>query len=330
MVSLMRWGIAGCGLIGQKRAAALRALGHDVMVVSDVVHERALALAGTFGADVAEDWQALAASPKVDAVVVATSHEWLSPVAVRCLDHAKHVLVEKPAGRNLAEVKAVAAAGLRSSRMVKVGYNHRFHPAIRKARDIVDSGALGNLMFVRGRYGHGGRLGYEKEWRLSRAQSGGGELLDQGSHLVDLARWFLGEFSGVQAMLRTFFWSADVEDNCFLTLSTPAGQVAWLHATWTEWKNMFSFEIYGRHGKLAIDGLGGSYGVETLTYYRMLPQMGPPETMRWDWPEPDNSWDLELQEFAAAITERRCPIGDINDALGTMTVIERIYREKPQ
>jgi predicted dehydrogenase len=323
----MRWGIVGCGLIGRKRAAALQALGHAITAVSDVAHERSADLAQTTGAQVMENWSDLAGRPDIDAVVVATSHDWLSPIAVACLDHGKHVLVEKPAGRNLAEIAAIAEAAQRNSRQVKVGYNHRFHPAILKARDIVDTGELGALMYVRGRYGHGGRIGYEKEWRFNRALSGGGELLDQGSHLIDLAHWFLGEVTAVQATLRTFFWPADVEDNCFLTLATAAGQVAWLHATWTEWKNMFSFEIYGRDGKLAIEGLGGSYGVERLTYYKMLPEMGPPETTHWEWPSPDKSWDLEVQEFAAAIAERRRPIGDINDALSTMSVIERVYQE---
>lgn len=326
-MTVMRWGIVGCGLIGQKRAAALRALGHQVVSVSDVAQERAAALARITGAHIARDWRALTENPDIDVIIVATSHEWLSPVAVASLDHGKHVLVEKPAGRNLAEVSDIAAAATRSSRMVKVGYNHRFHPALQKAREIVDSGAMGALMYVRGRYGHGGRVGYEREWRLDRTISGGGELLDQGSHLIDLAHWFLGEFTDVRAMLRTFFWSANVEDNCFLTLGTSGGQIAFLHATWTEWKNMFSFEIYGRTGKLAIDGLGGSYGIETLTYYKMLPQMGPPETTRWEWSSPDKSWDLEIEEFAAAIAEGRRPIGDITDALSTMSVVERVYLE---
>jgi len=328
-VILMRWAIVGCGLIGQKRAAALRALGHQIVVVNDAAQERATNLARTTGAEIAHDWYTLTERPDIDAIVVATSHEWLSPIAIAGVDHGKHVLVEKPAGRNLAEVGAIAAAAVRSSALVKVGYNHRFHPAIQKAREIVDSGAIGKLMYVRGRYGHGGRVGYEKEWRLHPAISGGGELLDQGSHLIDLAHWFLGEFTDVRAMLRTFFWSADVEDNCFLTLATSGGQVAFLHATWTEWKNLFSFEIYGHVGKLVIEGLGGSYGVENLTYYKMLPQMGPPETTRWEWPLPDKSWDLEVEEFVAAITERRRPIGDINDALSTMSVIDRVYRENP-
>lgn len=322
----MRFGIVGCGLIGQKRASAIRALGHDISVVTDSVADRAAALAKNYDATAISDWKALA-SADVDAVVIATSHDWLSPIAIACLDAGKHVLVEKPAGRSLAEVRAIAEAAARNGRHVKVGYNHRFHPAIQKARKIFDAGEIGALMFIRGRYGHGGRVGYEKEWRFNREKSGGGELLDQGSHLIDLAHWFLGDFDGVKAELGTFFWTGEVEDNCFLTLRTPAGQIAWLHASWSEWKNMFSLEIYGRNGKLQVDGLGGSYGVESLAFFRMSPEMGPPETTRWEWPFPDRSWDLEVAEFIDAIAQNRRPNGDIADAVSTMEVIDRVYQE---
>jgi predicted dehydrogenase len=284
-------------------------------------------MAANYGANTLADWKTLTAQADLDAVVVATSHDWLSPIAVACLEQGKHVLVEKPAGRTLADVQAIADVSRREGRMAKVGYNHRFHPAVRKARAIVEAGDLGPLMFIRGRYGHGGRPGYEQEWRFRPEISGGGELIDQGSHLIDLAHWFLGDFSEVKSTLRNYYWKAAVEDNCFLTLSTAKGQVAWLHATWTEWKNTFSFEISGRDGKLEISGLGGSYGVEMLSHYRMLPQMGPPETTRWEWPFPDSSWNMEVAEFVAAIAAGRRPVGDIEDALVTMSIIDRIYRE---
>ena len=135
---------------------------------------------------------------------------------------------------------------------MRVGFNHRYHPALRKARELVDAGALGPLMFVRGRYGHGGAARLRAEWRADPARSGGGELIDQGVHLIDLARWFLGDFAAVDGRRRArYFWDMPVDDNAFLLLRTAAGQVAFLHVSCTEWKNLFSLEIYGRDGQAA-------------------------------------------------------------------------------
>jgi predicted dehydrogenase len=323
----MRFAIVGCGLIGQKRAAAIAQLGHQTVLAVDVEKKLADEISSRSGARAAFDFRVAAESADVDAVVIATPHAELSAIATTCLYADKHVLVEKPGGRNLAEVRAVAEAAAVSGRVAKVGYNHRFHPAVSRARVIIDRGEIGPLLFVRGRYGHGGRPGYEKEWRFKPAISGGGELVDQGSHLIDLAQWLLGKFTEVQGTRRTFFWDAEVEDNVFLTLSTADRRIAWLHASWTEWRNLFSLEIYGRGGKLQIEGLGGSYGVESLTFYRMLPGMGPPETTRWEYPFPDRSWEAEMAEFIAAIGEGRQPIGNAEEAVATMSVIERVYQE---
>jgi predicted dehydrogenase len=207
-----------------------------------------------------------------------------------------------------------------------VGLNHRYHPALRKARELYAAGVLGELMFVRGRYGHGGRVGYEKEWRADPSLSGGGELIDQGVHLIDLARWFLGDFSQVTGFVHTYFWKMPVEDNGFLLLKTPAQQTAFLHVSCTEWKNLFSFEIYGHHAKLQVDGLGGSYGMERLSYYRMLPQMGPPETMAWEYPREDDSWSLEFQEFLEDIDLNRTPSPGLCDARAALKIVEEVYK----
>jgi predicted dehydrogenase len=321
----MKLGIIGCGLIGRKRAAAARALGHDLTAVADIARDRAEAFAAEFGAEAALDWQTIAARADLDAVAVATPHDGLSAIAVFCLDRGKHVLLEKPAGRNLAEAMAVAEAAERNARMVKVGFNHRFHPAIAKARRLVADDALGPLYYIRGRYGHGGRVGYEQEWRCDREISGGGELIDQGSHLIDLSRWFLGELALDYAALPTFFWNTKVEDNCFLALRGGSA-MAWLHASWTEWKNTFSFEIAGRDGKLTVDGLGGSYGTERLTFHKMLPQLGPPETTIWEYPFSDNSWEAELQSFTVALDGNSAEIADIEDACAVFEIIGAAYR----
>jgi predicted dehydrogenase len=325
----MNVAIVGCGLIGNKRAKALGS-GATVVVAVDSNLGRAKQLSSQHpGCAAVEDWRAVVGRADVDAVIVATTNDQLAPATLAAVSAGKHVLVEKPAARSADELAPVVAEARRAfdraGVVVKVGFNHRFHPALLKAREIVDSGATGPLMFLRGRYGHGGRLGMEKEWRGDPAISGGGEMLDQGVHLVDLARWFLGDFADVSGHVGTYFWDWPVEDNGFALLRTAQNQVAWLHASCTEWKNLFSLEIYGRDGKLAIDGLGGSYGVERLAWYRMLPQMGPPETTIWEYPGEDRSWQAEWAHFTDCIRERRQPSGNLEDALAALTVIGKLY-----
>jgi predicted dehydrogenase len=319
-----RAAIVGCGLIGHKRA---RALGDSSLVaVADTDSERARRLAEQHpGCTAGTDWEATVARPDVDVVLVATTNQALAPVTLAAIRRDKHVLVEKPAARSADELAPLLPMARQAGVVVKVGFNHRFHPAFVKAHELVAGGALGPLLYVRGRYGHGGRLGYDREWRADPAVAGGGELLDQGVHLIDLARWFLGDFAEVEGHVGTYFWDMPVEDNGFLLLRTARGQTAWLHASCTEWKNLFCFEVFGRDGKLQIDGLGGSYGVERLSWYRMLPPMGPPETTIWEYPGEDRSWQLEYAHFLECVAQGRQPAGGLADALAALEVVRRVY-----
>ena len=322
----LRAALVGCGLIGRKRAAALS--GCTLAVCCDLSADRAESLAaGLPGCRATADWQAAVRCPDIDIVLVATAHDMLAAIACEAAAAGKHVLIEKPGARRVAELDPVAQAAQRTGSLVRIGFNHRYHRAFRQAREIFESGALGEMMFIRGRYGHGGRPGYEREWRADPKISGGGELIDQGIHLVDLSRWFLGDFPHVRGRARTYFWNMPVEDNGFLLLETAQGQVAFLHAGWTEWKNLFSFEIAGRLGKLEISGLGGSYGVERLTWYKMSPAMGPPETLAWEYPMADDSWEAEWAAFLDDIRQNRQPRPGIADAQAALRVIEQIYRE---
>jgi predicted dehydrogenase len=317
--------IIGCGLVGQKRSRALA--GARLVACADTTRDRASALADTVaGAVSTDDWRAAIARPDVDIVIVATTNDGLAGITEAAVEAGKHVLVEKPAARSAGELDGVIAAATRSRRLVRVGFNHRYHPALQKARELVDGGAVGDLMFLRARYGHGGRIGYDKEWRADPRLSGGGELIDQGVHVLDLARWFLGDFTQVDGFAHTYFWNMPVDDNAFLLLRTARGQSAFLHVSCTEWKNMFSIELYGRTGKIQVDGLGGSYGVERLVYYRMLPQMGPPEEQRWEFPGADQSWALEFREFLDDIRLDRQPDAGLSAARAALTVIDEIYR----
>lgn len=321
----MKVGIIGCGLIGQKRAAALGQQ-DQLVAVADTLFERATHLAAKHReCDVASDPQTVIGRADVDVVIVATTNDALATLTLAAVEQGKHVIVEKPAARRASELEPVLAAASARGVVVKVGFNHRFHPALIKARELWESGACGPLMFIRGRYGQGGRLGMEHEWRGDPARSGGGEMLDQGVHLIDLSRWFAGDFVEVEGRVERYFWNWGVEDNGFAMLRTPAGHIAWLQASCTEWKNLFSFEIYGRDAKLHIEGLGGSYGVERLSFYRMPPQMGPPETTIWEYPGDDRSWGLEWEHARQCIEQGTPVIGGLDDALAALQCVERLY-----
>jgi predicted dehydrogenase len=146
-------------------------------------------------------------------------------------------------------------------------------------------------------------------------------------HLIDLARWFFGDFPHVSGFAHTFFWNMPVDDNAFLTLRTDDRRTAFLHVSCTEWKNLFSLELYGRDGKVQIDGLGGSYGVERIAFYRMLPEMGPPETTIWEFPRGDQSWALEFAEFLEDVRLGRTPSPGTADAAAALRVVEEVYRQ---
>jgi len=316
----------GCGLIGKKRALALSQLEEaKLRYTCDSNFERALELAKQYPSSEAVSFNDALKDTSVQAVIISTLNGSLVPLALEAVKAGKHVIIEKPGALKAVELKLLQGEARRNNVKVRVSYNHRYHPALQKARELFSQGLLGPLMFIRGRYGHGGRIGYDKEWRANPALSGGGELIDQGVHLIDLAQWFLGDFSSIEGHAATYFWNMKVDDNAFLNLRTTTGQTAWLQVSCTEWKNMFSFEIYGRDAKLSIDGLGGSYGVEKLTYYKMLPQMGPPETTVWNYPQGDDSWKLEMQEFINDVKLDREPSPGLTEGIKTLEVVEHIY-----
>lgn len=330
MTAPLRVGVVGCGRIGHVRAEALRP--EDELVgCTDLQEGAARDLAATFGGRVCADLAELLAE-QPDVVVVATSHDRLADLAEEALEGGAHVLVEKPAATGVAQVERLAAASKRTGRLVKVGFNHRFHPGIARAAAEVHSGRHGDLLHVRARYGHGGRPGYDREWRARPELSGGGELVDQGMHLLDLVHWLAGPLPLHSALLRTQFWDAEVEDNAALILGSADDRVsAWalLHASWTEWKNTFSIEIYCRHAKIQVDGLGRSYGPETLRIYTMRPELGPPDLEEVVFDDVDRSWAAEWANLAAAIDGSGRLLGDLEDALYAWSRVEDAYAAGP-
>ncbi len=296
-------------------------------MVVDANADTARTVAAEVGAEATADWRHAIDRADVGAVVVATPNGLLADIAIAALDRGKHVLVEKPMGRNLEEAARMRAAALASGTVFKVGFNHRYHPAIAEAHRRFSRGDIGSLINIRCRYGHGGRPGYEREWRGNRELAGGGELTDQGVHVVDLINWFAGPPATAYAMLQTAVWPlGDLEDNAFGMFRWPGGAVALLHTSWTQWKNLFSLEVFGDRGALIIEGLGRSYGTETLIAHTRQAAGGAPETETVQYPGDDPSWTAEWEDFMDGVAGVRQPMGGPDDGLTAMSMLDALYR----
>lgn len=320
----MKIAIVGCGLIGQKRAKLLK----HVDIACDIQIDAAMKVVSITTNCLPTTNLDDVINSDVDVVFVSVANSSLVPIAEKLVSVGKHVLLEKPGGLNTTELVRLQDICNKTNALVRIGYNHRYHPACLKAIELVKQHEFGDIMFVRGRYGHGGRIGYEKEWRSDQKISGGGELIDQGVHLIDLASIFIGDFYHIDGHVHTYFWNMSVDDNAFISLQNKNGNAAWLHVSCTEWKNTFSFEIYGKNAKLHWEGLGGSYGVEKLTHYQMLPEMGPPQTTIYEYPMGDNSWKLEMDEFFEDIRMKHQPRPGLIEGIKTLNVVDTLYRKK--
>ncbi len=318
--------IIGAGLIGRKRALSLPK-DANLSTICDVDKKRGDQFAKDFNCLYECDWKKVVSDPQIKAVIISTTNNWLATIAVSAVTNGKNVLMEKPGATSITELKTVMVAHKKNPVVVMIGYNHRYHPGLLKAKDIVESKKYGDVLFMRARYGHGGRLGYEKEWRFQKNISGGGELMDQGSHLIDLTNYFCGMMEDVNGFTGKLFWKSNLEDSAFFVLKNKKGQIAHLSATCVEWKNIFSFEIMLKTAKIQIDGLGGSYGREKMILYKMKLEMGPPDVEEFVFPEEDLSWRRENEIFFNRIKSRDFSDTSLNDSLYVLKTIDKIYKQ---
>ena len=272
---------------------------------------------------------------ELDVVFVCTYNHASPDLVIAALNRGLHVFCEKPPGRSVADIeRIIEAANSNSGCKIKFGFNHRYHYSVMEAKSMIESGRFGKILCLRGVYGKAGGIQFENNWRSDKTRAGGGILLDQGIHMLDLFRYFAGDFHEIKSMTTTSFWNIPVEDNAFALLRTSEGQVASIHSSSTQWKHKFSLEISLEDGYINLNGLltsTRSYGDEILTFARKQFEdttfaLGKPreETVYFDR---DDSWRLETEEFISAIIEDK-PIenGTSEDALNVMKLIEEIYK----
>lgn len=294
----MKIGIIGCGLIGRKRALSLQS-DDKIIACCDTNKEIGEKFAKEFNCEYFNKYVDLLSISDCEIIIVSVINKYAKKIVLLALNMKKYVLVEKPMGINFQESLEMLNKSKSVKRTLKVGFNHRFHPSIIKAKSLFDNNSIGKLMFIRGYYGHGGRKNMEAEWRTNKDLCGGGELLDQGVHLIDLSIWFAGDIETVFGRVNTKYWNINVEDNAFMLLKSINDVDIQLQASWTNWRNSFQFELYGTDGYLKINGLGGWYGIEKLEFGKR--KDGSPEIQIFEFNEEDNSWKKEWINFKQSI-----------------------------
>lgn len=331
----LRVGIAGHGVVGKRRHQVLDQRS-DARVVAVCDQSRPEEAMLDNGVRHFPHYQRLLEEP-LDALFVCLSNDVAAEVTVAGLEQGLHVFCEKPPGRDLADIaKVIEAERRHSGQKLMYGFNHRYHDSVRDALRLVRSGELGRVVNLRGVYGKSKfvSFGVHSDWRTRRTVAGGGILLDQGIHMVDLMRLFAGEFAEVKSFVANDYWNHDVEDNAYALMRTEAGVVAMLHSTATQWRHRFRLEITLAKGAITLSGIlsgSKSYGAETLAVARVDPtdDSGDPveQTTRYN---KDSSWADEIEAFVQAIrTDKPVESGSSQDAFETMRLVYRIYCADP-
>lgn len=313
--------LIGAGRVGAIRADRIRLSKRSQLVgVSDEETSRAAKLGSVITIE------QILQREDIVAVVVSVptkSHAEITNAALRV---GKHVLCEKPLGMNSIEALNTIRIAEKAGKILHVGFDYRHMAHIKLAKDFIEKGAIGNPIFFRCRYGHGGRVGYEKEW-CTQKKMGGGALIEQGIHILDLVRHLFGEPS--QVMCRTdccFHKLKDTEDNAFLLLDTNKG-LAQIHISWTQWKNLFEVEIFGTDGYIRLEGRGGYYGKQRLIYGIREKDHGIPSESVHEFDNSQDSWMGDWMEFEREILDGEKTDNAVN-ALQAQILVDAAYESE--
>ena len=332
----MKVGIAGYGVVGKTRhASIIKNTSYQVTTASEKNKKVHSSIPDSI--QIFEDYQSLIESAEIDAIFISLPNQFAADASIRALKKGLHVFCEKPPAKTLTELQEVQKISLMyPSQRLMYGFNHRFHLSVEKAKSIIADKTLGRVINLRGVYGKSQMISFNQtDWRTKREDSGGGILLDQGIHMLDLIRYLSAEnFTEVFSFIDNAFWNFDVEDNAYVLMKSANGVVAQLHSSATQWRHVFNLEITMEKGSLILGGLltgSKSYGDETLTIITadLEKDNGVPHENISQFNE-DVSWDNEIKYFSDSL-QNNSPIlrGNIDDAIETMRLIERIYKADP-
>lgn len=316
-------GIIGYGKIGKIRADSIKILRPNISILYyDPFIEGSV-----------KNVKDIINNPDVDIIIVCTPNNNHKDLTIQSLKNNKHVFCEKPPVINLMEMKEVIEAEKLTNKKLMYGFNHRHHESIKKIKEIIDSGVFGNVLWIRGRYGKEVDKNFYNDWRSKKEIAGGGIFFDQGIHMLDLFLYIAEDFDEVKAIVSNLYWKLDVEDNVFAIFeNNKTGIVASLHSTMTQWRHLFSLEIFLEKGSLILNGLktpSESYGQEILT---ITQNRTPAPSATWGEEKQiiyniDNSWNNEMDYFLNCVeNDVDISICGSKDALKIMKIVDMIYK----
>jgi predicted dehydrogenase len=347
--------IIGCGAVGQREAVAVSAIADlRLVAISDFApafRHLALEMGSRYGCDTVHDWRHLVERNDIDIVVVATPNVFHREMSIEAMKHGKHVVCEKPLATTPEDAEEIVGTARGTGARLMTNLNHRAHDHMRRAREILAEGCIGRPILFRGRIGHGrfvvgaspggpDRFAATGVWNLDAAQSGGGTLIDDGVHLLDLARWFMGtDFVEARCSLTRNFdiceespddtphviRRGECEDNVVGLLRTADGRIASIHSSWTHWQGYLSLEVVGTHGTLLVDNDRLQAQVSSSVFERH----GDASATTIEMPalvKPDPSWRRHLEEIRDAIREERDPVPSGYDGLRAARMVHALYR----
>ncbi len=325
--------IIGMGRMGKTRYDAMKCHGgYEVVAICDSNPSNT----DGYAEEKYSNWKECIDNSEIDAVIVCAFNVVIPDIVCYALGKEYSVFSEKPPGRNLADAMRMKEAYEKAdSPILKYGFNHRYHNSVIEAKALLDSKILGEVVCARGVYGKAGSPDFTNEWRNNTEISGGGIMLDQGIHMLDLMYYFMGEFTEIQSSVDQLVWKdMPTEDSAFSILRTAEGKVASLHSSAIQWRHKFSLDLICTKGFISLNGLltsTNSYGEERVSYYKKdleqkTGKLGKPmeHTMCFD---EDQSWDYEMKEFYnAVVCEEGVKQGTIEDAVNLMRMLENIYK----
>ena len=324
-------GIIGYGKMGRIRHQAIDELGiAEVIAVSDP------SLGNDYNGIPNVSHNEIINNLNIDAIIVCTPNHLNKPLTIKSLEAGKHVFCEKPPTFTAAEMEEVRGVEKNSKgKKLMYGLNHRHHDSVIRMKEIVDEGKFGKVLWMRGRYGKSVTEDYFSQWRAKKELAGGGILIDQGIHMLDLFMYLGGDFDVVKAEISNLYWKLEVEDNAFVILkNSNTGLIASLHSTMTQWRHLFSLEVFLEKGYMVLNGLltsSNSYGEEVLSIAKnrsTAPAATWKDEVKTQYLD-DHSWRYEMEHFFSAIKENiPVKIGNSNDALSLMKIIDEIYKNK--